>query len=70
MARHFDQAVDLADQLLLPGLINAHTHTSVVLSRSLPEGYSLFTFDGWRSGREQLLTPELAPVAVVVSCVR
>jgi predicted amidohydrolase YtcJ len=46
-SHHFDKTIDLDDRLLMPGLINAHTHSPMVLFRGMAEGHSLFTFDGW-----------------------
>src|SRR5687767_14635527 len=44
---HFDQRVDLGRRLVMPGLVNAHTHTPMTLFRGQAEGRSLFTLDGW-----------------------
>jgi 5-methylthioadenosine/S-adenosylhomocysteine deaminase len=71
----FEQAeaerVDLGRRLLMPGLINAHTHTPMTLFRGLAEGYSLLTLEGWFNGIrlwELAMTPGMAPPAVSVSC--
>ena len=64
-------AVDLGNRLLMPGLVNAHTHTPMVLFRGLAEGHSLFNFDGWYNTIrvvEEVMTPEMIPAAVLVSC--
>ncbi|MBK8904729.1 MAG: amidohydrolase [Anaerolineaceae bacterium] len=64
-------AVDLGNKLLMPGLVNAHTHTPMVLFRGLAEGHSLFDFDGWYHTIrvvEEVMTPEMIPAAVLVSC--
>ena len=63
--------VDLGHKLLMPGLINAHTHTPMTLFRGLAEGYSLLTLDGWFNGIrtwEFAMTPDMVPPAVSVSC--
>lgn len=63
--------VELGRRLLMPGLINAHTHTPMTLFRGLAEGYSLLTLDGWYSGIrewELAMTPDMVPPAVSVSC--
>jgi 5-methylthioadenosine/S-adenosylhomocysteine deaminase len=55
----------------MPGLVNAHTHSPMVLFRGLAEGHSLLTFEGWfqaiRSW-EFVLEPEWIAPAVTVSC--
>ena len=64
-------AVDLGNRLLMPGLVNAHTHTPMVLFRGLAEGHSLFNFDGWYNTIrvvEEVMIPEMIPAAVLVSC--
>lgn len=69
--RHYDVELLLADRLLMPGLINAHTHTPMVLFRGLAEAYSLFTFEGWYEGIrswEAVLDAEMIADAVAVSC--
>ena len=43
----FDRMIDLGDKLVMPGLVNAHTHTPMILFRGLCEGVSLFTMDGF-----------------------
>ena len=63
--------LDLSDCLVMPGLVNAHTHTPMVLFRGLAEGYSLLTLDGWYNAIrlwELYLEPEMIPPAVAVSC--
>jgi 5-methylthioadenosine/S-adenosylhomocysteine deaminase len=69
--RRFDQEIDLSKRLVMPGLVNAHTHSPMVLFRGLAEGHSLFSFEGWYNAIrvvEAVLTPELIPAAVRVSC--
>lgn len=67
----FDQEIDLSDRLVMPGLVNAHTHTPMVLFRGMSEAYSLFTFDGWYNGIrvwEEVMDGDMVPDAVAVSC--
>lgn len=69
--RHFDAEITLKNRLLMPGLINAHTHTPMVLFRGLAEPYSLFTFEGWYEGIrswEAVLEADMIADAVAVSC--
>ena len=40
-------ALDFGAKLLMPGLVNAHTHTPMILTRGMCEGVSLFTMDGF-----------------------
>ncbi|WP_420640580.1 amidohydrolase family protein [Candidatus Leptofilum sp.] len=64
-------AVDLGNKLIMPGLVNAHTHSPMVLFRGLAEGHSLFNFEGWYNTIrmvEEVMTPEMIPAAVLVSC--
>jgi 5-methylthioadenosine/S-adenosylhomocysteine deaminase len=67
----FDEAVDLRNHLVLPGLVNAHTHSAMILFRGRAEGQSLLTMDGWYNAIRE---PELAmlgedvPPAVALSC--
>jgi len=65
------EMVDLGDRLVMPGLVNAHTHTPMVLFRGLAEGQSLLTLEGWYNSIrvwEMVLEPEIVPPAVAVSC--
>jgi len=69
----FDQVtqVDLEGRLVMPGLVNAHTHAPMVLFRGLAEGYSLLTFEGWYNGIrvwEEVMDAQMVPPAVAVSC--
>ncbi len=66
-----ETVLDLPDRLVMPGLVNAHTHTPMVLFRGLAEGYSLLVLDGWLQAIrawEAVLRPEMVPPAVTVSC--
>ncbi len=63
--------LDLPDRLVMPGLVNAHTHSPMILFRGLAEGYSLLVLDGWMKAIrawEAVLRPEMIPPAVTVSC--
>jgi 5-methylthioadenosine/S-adenosylhomocysteine deaminase len=69
--RKFDAVEDLSGKLVMPGLINAHTHTPMILFRGHSEGHSLFTLDGWFNTvrvLEAVMDPEMLPSAVAVSC--
>lgn len=63
--------IDLMDCIVMPGLVNAHTHTPMVLFRGLAEGHSLLTLEGWYDAIrtwELFLQPDMVPPAVAVSC--
>jgi 5-methylthioadenosine/S-adenosylhomocysteine deaminase len=67
----FGVEINLGNRLLMPGLINAHTHSPMVLFRGMAEGHSLFTFNGWYNTVrvvEKVLSPDMLPAAVTVSC--
>ncbi|HEX2990532.1 MAG TPA: amidohydrolase family protein, partial [Anaerolineales bacterium] len=69
--RKFDETVELKNRLVMPGLINAHTHTPMTLFRGHVEGNSLFTMEGWYNTIRVLelqMEPEMLPGAVAVSC--
>ena len=69
--RPIDQEIDLGARLVMPGLVNAHTHTPMTLFRGHAEGRTLFTLEGWFSTirvLEQVLTPDLIPAGVALSC--
>ncbi|WP_273689299.1 amidohydrolase [Ketogulonicigenium vulgare] len=62
---------DLSGHLVMPGLVNAHTHTPMVLFRGVAEGQSLLTMDGWYNAirePELSLIAEDIPPAVALSC--
>jgi 5-methylthioadenosine/S-adenosylhomocysteine deaminase len=66
-----DQLVDFRDRLVMPGLVNAHTHTPMVLFRGLAEGVSLFTMEGFLQVLrvlEAAADSDMVPAAVTVSC--
>ncbi len=69
--RKFDSELDLGDRLIMPGLVNAHTHTPMTLFRGMAEPYSLFTFEGWFAGirsLEAVMDASMVAPAVAVSC--
>lgn len=69
--RHYDEDVDCSGKLLMPGLVNAHTHTPMTLFRGLAEGVSLLTLDGWYNSirvLELVMTADMVPAAVEVAC--
>ncbi|MDO6458022.1 amidohydrolase [Celeribacter halophilus] len=67
----FDHVHDLTGHLVMPGIINAHTHTPMILFRGHAEGQSLLTMKGWYNAIRE---PELSlvaddiPPAVALSC--
>lgn len=67
----FDEVMPLKGHLIMPGLINAHTHSAMILFRGCAEGQSLLTMDGWYNAiREPELTltaKDIGP-AVALSC--
>jgi 5-methylthioadenosine/S-adenosylhomocysteine deaminase len=70
-SRKFDKIVDLKNKLVMPGLINAHTHSPMTLFRGHVEGHTLFTMEGWFNTIRVLeldMDPDMLPPAVAVSC--
>ena len=67
----FDRVTDLSGHLLMPGLVNAHTHSVMVLFRGHAEGHSLLTMEGWyntiREPELAMLAEDVGP-AVALSC--
>lgn len=67
----FDEVIALPGHLVMPGLINAHTHSAMVLFRGRSEGQSLLTMDGWynsiREPELSLVASDIGP-AVALSC--
>lgn len=70
-AAAFDEVISLPGHLVMPGLINAHTHSGMVLFRGRSEGQSLLTMDGWynsiREPELSLIASDIGP-AVALSC--
>ena len=70
-AGRFDQVVSLNGHLVMPGLVNAHTHSAMVLFRGRSEGQSLLTMEGWynsiREPELSLVAEDIRP-AVALSC--
>jgi 5-methylthioadenosine/S-adenosylhomocysteine deaminase len=67
----YQEKIDCTGKLIMPGLINAHTHSPMVLFRGLAEGVSLLTLDGWYNTirtLELVMTPDMVPAAVTVAC--
>ncbi|WP_137151844.1 amidohydrolase family protein [Devosia sp. FKR38] len=67
----FDEVIALPGHLVMPGLVNAHTHSAMVLFRGRSEGQSLLTMEGWynsiREPELSLVAEDIAP-AVSLSC--
>lgn len=68
--RTFDEVIDFSGKLLMPGLVNAHTHTPMTLFRGLAEGVSLLTMDGSSLIRtlRLVMTADMVPASVEVAC--
>src|SRR6185503_12221065 len=69
--RKFDEVLELKNRLVMPGLINAHTHTPMTLFRGHVEGHSLFTMEGWYNTIRVLeleMETQMLRGAVAVSC--
>lgn len=67
----YDETVDCSGKLIMPGLVNAHTHTPMTLFRGLAEGVSLLVLDGWYNTirtLEMVMTADMVPAAVEVAC--
>jgi 5-methylthioadenosine/S-adenosylhomocysteine deaminase len=68
---HYDERIDCAGKLIMPGLVNAHTHTPMTLFRGLAEGVSLLNLEGWFNTirvLEMVMTADMVPAAVEVAC--
>ena len=69
--RKFDETVKLGPRLVMPGLVNAHTHSPMTLFRGHVEGHTLFTLDGWYNTirvLEMKMKPDMISPGVAVSC--
>ena len=67
----YSDVVDLGNRLIMPGLVNAHTHSPMTLFRGHVEGHTLFTLEGWYNTIRVLefeLCKDMLPPAVTVSC--
>ena len=65
------EVIDCTGKLIMPGLVNAHTHTPMTLFRGMAEGVSLLTLDGWLTAirsLEEVMTPDMVPPAVEIAC--
>ena len=63
--------ISLPGHLVMPGLVNAHTHAAMILFRGRSEGQSLLTMEGWYNTirePELSLTPDDIGPAVALSC--
>jgi 5-methylthioadenosine/S-adenosylhomocysteine deaminase len=67
----YDDTLSLPGHIVMPGLVNAHTHSPMILFRGRSEGHSLLTMDGWyntiREPELSLIAADIAP-AVRLSC--
>lgn len=67
----FDEVKDLSGHVVMPGLVNAHTHSAMILFRGRSEGQSLLTMEGWynsiREPELSLVASDIGP-AVALSC--
>jgi 5-methylthioadenosine/S-adenosylhomocysteine deaminase len=67
----FAEVTDLGNRLVMPGLVNAHTHSPMTLFRGHVEGHTLFTLEGWYNTIRVLefeLCKDMLPPGVSVSC--
>ncbi len=65
----YDEVFDLTGHLVIPGLINAHTHSAMVLFRGRSEGQSLLTMEGWynsiREPELSLISSDIGPAVAL-----
>lgn len=67
----FDERHDLGGHIVMPGLVNAHTHAAMILFRGRAEGQSLLTMEGWYNAirePELAMLPEDVGPSVALSC--
>ncbi len=70
-APNVDETVELGAKLVMPGLVNAHTHSPMSLFRGISEGASLFTMEGWYNTIrvvEEVMDPGMIAPGVALSC--
>src|SRR5579863_8509163 len=65
-----DQTVDCSGQIVMPGLVNAHTHAPMTLLRGIAED---LRFDVWLLGyimptERQFVTPEFCRLGTLLAC--
>lgn len=67
----YDEVMSLPGHIVMPGLVNAHTHSAMILFRGRSEGQSLLTMEGWynsiREPELSLVGSDIGP-AVALSC--
>jgi 5-methylthioadenosine/S-adenosylhomocysteine deaminase len=66
-----DEVMDCAGRLVMPGLVNAHTHTPMTLFRGRAEGVSLLEMDGWYNTirtLELVMTADMIGTSVEIAC--
>lgn len=65
----YDEVFDLTGHLVIPGLVNAHTHSAMVLFRGRSEGQSLLTMEGWynsiREPELSLISSDIGPAVAL-----
>lgn len=69
--RSYDEVIDCGGALVMPGLVNAHTHTPMTLFRGQAEGVSLLGLEGWYNTirtLELVMTSEMIPASVEIAC--
>ncbi len=66
-----DEVIQLGNKLLMPGLVNCHNHTPMILTRGMCEGVSLFTMDGFVNTLrryESFADEQMASLTTPISC--
>ncbi len=68
-AYHADEVVDCTDTVIMPGLVNAHTHIPMTLMRGLNDDLRLDVWLGYLMPVErQFVTPEFVKLGARVAC--